>query len=113
MAAIKEEKTIQFLFNCCLCTPAVKLNIEWQMALLVVKTNMDITDEIALLTALHWVENFKPFNKHLRLLARHIGPMTKKIPADELLLQMNGIWGCKRKVTCTRLGHVLFQGCLA
>ena len=65
MVAIKKEETIRFLFSSCLYTLAVKLNIEWQMAFLALKTNMSITDEIALLTALYWVENFTFYNKHL------------------------------------------------
>ena len=62
------------------------------MPLLAIKTNIDITDGIALLAALYKVKNFTPSKKHLRLLARYIGFMTKKIPVEELLSQMNNIW---------------------
>lgn len=37
----------QPLFSSCECTQEVKLNIEWQMALLSKKVNMDFTDEIS------------------------------------------------------------------
>lgn len=53
MAATKKGKTLRFLFNCCLYTSAVKLNIEWQIVFLAVKTNIDITIWIALLTDLY------------------------------------------------------------
>lgn len=92
MAATREEETVWFLFSCCSCTLAVKLNIEWQIALLVVKTNMNIINKIASLAALYWVKNFKSSNRYLWLLAGHVGLMTKKIPVDELQSQINGIW---------------------
>ena len=65
MAAIKEEKTVKFLFGSCLYTLVINLNIEWQMALLAIKTNIDIMDEIILLMALHWIENFTLCNTYL------------------------------------------------
>lgn len=92
MAATREEEIIRFLFSCCLCTSAVKLNIEWQTALFVVKTNINITDEVTTLMALYWVENFQLCNKHLWLFTKHIDFMTKKIWLDEFLSQMNRIW---------------------
>lgn len=53
VAATKKEKTVRFLFSSYLCIPAVKLNIELEIVLLVIKTNMNIIDEIALLAALY------------------------------------------------------------
>ena len=91
IVATKIEKTIRFLFSCYSYIPAFKLNIEWQMAFLDVKTNMDIIDRIALFSALYWVENFKSCNKHFRFLVRHIGLVTKKILLNEFLSQMNNV----------------------
>lgn len=62
------------------------------MTLLAVKTNIDVMDGIASLVVLHWVKNFKPYNKHFQLLIRHVGFITKMILVDELLSIMNGIW---------------------
>ncbi len=50
------------------------------MALLAKRINLDMTDEMVTFSALSWVENFKLSNKHLYLLAKHLGLMTKKIP---------------------------------
>ena len=64
----------------------VKLNIKWQMAFLAIKIYIDITDGIASLASLYWFKNFKPCNKHLWLLVKYVGFITKKIPVDEFLL---------------------------
>lgn len=80
------------MFSCYGCTPEVKLNIKWQMALLAKKINLDITDGMIRLLVLYWVENFKTYNKHLYLLVRHLGLMTRKIPIVDLKLQLNSIW---------------------
>ncbi len=53
VAASREEETVRLIFSCCGCTPEVKLNVEWQMALLVKKINMDMTDAMVTLAALH------------------------------------------------------------
>ena len=64
MVATIEEANVQLLFSSCGCTQEIKLKIEWQMAFLLKKVNIDFADGIALLAALHWVENFKICNKH-------------------------------------------------
>lgn len=62
------------------------------MAILAIKTNMNIMDRIVLLADLHLVENLTLCNKHFGLLARHVGFVTEKILIDELLSSMNNIW---------------------
>ncbi len=78
VTALREEETVRLMFSYCGCTPEVKLNIEWQMALLAKRINLDMTDGMVTLSALHWVENFKLCNKHLCLLARHLGLVTRR-----------------------------------
>ena len=78
VAAIREKETVQFLNSWCLCTPTVKVKIEWQMIFLAIKINMDIIDGIPLLVVLYSVKNFKPCNKYLRLFARYVSLVTKK-----------------------------------
>lgn len=51
--AATEEETVRLLFSCCGRTPEVKLKIEWQMALLLKKINLNMTNGIASLAALH------------------------------------------------------------
>ena len=54
------------------------------MALLAKKINIDIMDGMAIFVVLHWVENFLLCNKHLYLLARYLGFVTRKILVVEL-----------------------------
>ena len=55
MAPTIEEANARLLFSSCGCTQEVKLKVEWQMALLSKKVNIDFTDGIASLAALYWV----------------------------------------------------------
>lgn len=86
-----EERNARLLFSSCRCTQEVKLKVEWQIAFLLKKVNMDFTDGIASLAALHWVENFKLCNKHQTLLVRHLSLMTKKVPKEDNASQLDGI----------------------
>ncbi len=49
------------------------------MAFLAKNINLDMTDEMVMLATLYLIENFKPCNKHLCLLARYLGFMTWKV----------------------------------
>lgn len=81
------------MFNCCGYTPEIKLNIEWQMTFLIKKINLDMMDKIVVkLVDLYWVKNFKPCNKYLCLLARHLSPVIKKVPIVELKSRLDSIW---------------------
>ncbi len=80
------------MFSCYRCTPEIKLNIKWQMAFLAKKINLDMTDGMIMLSVLHWVENFKPCNKHLCLFARHLGLVTRKIPVVDLKSRLDSVW---------------------
>lgn len=53
ITTIKKEETIQFFFDNYLYTIAVKLNIKQQMTFLIVKININITNEIILFTTLY------------------------------------------------------------
>lgn len=56
------------------------------MGLLSKKINIDFTDEITLLVALHQVKNFELYNKYQTLFARHFGFVRKKIPKKNIAL---------------------------
>ena len=103
MAAITEEANARLIFSSCGCTQEVKLKVEWQMALLSKKVNMDFTDGIASLAALHWVENFKLCNKHQTLLARHLGLVTKKVSKEDIASRLDGIWQHHNLLDFTKL----------
>lgn len=45
-----------------------------------------VIDGIVLLAVLYWVENFKPYNKYMRVLAKKIGLVTRNISAKILEL---------------------------
>ncbi len=92
MTASKEEETVQLMFSYCGCTLKVKLNIEWQMTLLAKRINLDMTDRMVTLSALHLVENFKLCNKYLCLLARHLGFVTRKVPVVHLKSRLDSVW---------------------
>ena len=91
VAVAMGEANARLLFSTFECTQEVKLNIEWQMAILSKKINMDFTDRIASLAALHGVEIFKFCNKHQSLLAKHLGLVRKKVPKEELRLRIDVI----------------------
>ncbi len=74
------------------CTPEVKLNVQWQITLLAKKLNIDMTEDIVTLAALHWVDNFIPCNKHLYLLVRHLGLVTRKVPVVDLKSRLDSVW---------------------
>ena len=103
MAAIMEEANARLLFSSSRCTQEVKLKVEWQIALLSKKVNMDFTDRIASLAALHWVENFTFCNKHQTLLARHLGFVTKKVPKKDIASRLDGIWQHRNLLDFTKL----------
>ncbi len=91
MAASREEEIIRLIFSCCGCTPEVKLNIKWQMALLAKRINLDMMDGMVTLSALDWVENFKLCNKHLYLFARHLGLVTRKVLVVDLRSRLDSV----------------------
>ncbi len=92
VAASREEETVWLMFSCCGCTPEIKLNIEWQMALLAKRINLDMMDGMVTLSVLHWVENLKLCNKHLCLLARHLSLVTRKVLVVDFRSQLDSIW---------------------
>ncbi len=92
MAASREEETVWLMFSCCGYIPEVKLNIEWQMAFLAKKINLDITDEMVTLSAVHWIENFKLYYKHLCFLVKHLGLVTRNVPVVDLRSRLDSVW---------------------
>ncbi len=54
------------------------------MVFLAKRINLDMTDEMVTLLVLHWVENFKLYNKHLCLLVRHLSLVNRKVPVVDL-----------------------------
>lgn len=91
VAASREEEIVRLMFSYCECTSDIKLSTKWQMALLVKKVNVDMTDEMVMLVALHVVENCKPCNKHLYLLIRYLSLVTRKIPVVDFKSQLDSI----------------------
>ena len=79
------------MFSYCRCTLEIKLNIEWQMAFLAKKINLDIIDAMVMLATLHYVENFILCNKHLYLLTRHLDFVTRKDPVVNLKSRLDSI----------------------
>ena len=90
--ATTEKANPRLLFSSSGRTQEVKLKVEWQMAFLSKKVNIDFTKGFASLAALHWVENFKLCNKHQTFLARHLGLMTKKVSKKDIASRLDGIW---------------------
>ena len=91
VAATTEEANARLLFNSCGCTQGVKLNVEWQIAPLSKKVNIDIIHGSALFAALHWFENFKLCNKHQTFLARDFRLVMKKVLKDNITSRLDGI----------------------
>ncbi len=52
VAASREEETVRLMFNCYEYTLEVILSIEWQMAFLAKKINLDMTDGMVTLASL-------------------------------------------------------------
>ncbi len=90
MAATREEETVCLMFSYCAYTPEVKLNTNWQMS--TSSKTVCVVDGIASLAALHLVDNFRPCKKHLRLLAKKVGLVTKNVPLGVLGSQLGEIW---------------------
>lgn len=90
MAATREEETIRLMFGTCACTPAIKLNSDWQMA--VISRKVCVMDGIASLAALYWVDIFKPCDKHIRVLAKKVGLVIKNVPVEILWSRLEDIW---------------------
>lgn len=103
MATTREEETVRLMFSCCGCTPEIKLNNEWQMSIM--SKNVCVVDGIASLGALHWVENFKPCDKHFRLLAKKVGIVTKNVPVVTLASRLDEVWKNRKLIKLGQLVH--------
>ena len=90
------------MFSCCPCTLEVKLNTDWQMGIL--SKSVCMVDEIASIAALHWVDKFRPCEKHMRLLAKRVGLLTRKVSLGELEIRLAEIW---RNWELSKLGILL------
>ena len=51
-----------------------------------------VVDGIASIAALHWVDNFRLCKKHMRLLAKRIGLLTRNVSLGELEVRLAEIW---------------------
>lgn len=90
--AIIKEVNIRLLFSSCESNQEDKLNVEWQIVVLLKKVNIDFKDKIALLVTLHWIKNFEICNKYQSIFARHFGFVIKKVTKKDLISQMDAIW---------------------
>ncbi len=61
------------------------------MALLAKKINKDMIGGMVTLRALYWVNNLKPCNKRLCLLARHLSLMTRKVLVVDLKSRLESV----------------------
>lgn len=102
MAATREERTVRLMFSCCACTPEVKLNTYWQMC--ISSITVCVVDGIASIAALHWVDNFRPCEKYLHLLAKRVGLVTKNVPLGFLATRLGKI---RRNRESSKLGLLL------
>lgn len=66
------EANARLLFSHCGYIQEVKLNVECQIAVLSKIVNIDFTDGIALLVALHRVKNSKFCNKYQSFFTKHL-----------------------------------------
>lgn len=78
------------MFRCCGYSLAIKINNDWQIA--VTSKKICVINRIALLAALYWVENFKSCDKHICILAKKVGLMTKNISTEILESWLEEIW---------------------
>lgn len=53
VVAIREKKIVRLLFSCHVYSSEIKLNIEWQMVIVLKKINLDMTNKITLLAVLY------------------------------------------------------------
>ena len=81
MAVTREEEIIRLMFSCCLCTPKVKLNMDWQMRIL--SKSVCVVGRIASIAALYWINNFRSCKKHMRLLAKKVRFLIRNISLRE------------------------------
>ena len=78
------------MFSYCPYTPEVKLNTDWQMG--ISSKFVCVVDGIASIAALHWVNNFRPCEKHMRLLAKRVGLPIRNVSLGELEVRLEEIW---------------------
>ena len=51
-----------------------------------------VLNEIASIAALHWVDNFWPCEKYMRLLAKRVELLTRNVSLGELEVRLAEIW---------------------
>lgn len=74
------------MLSYCLCITKIKLNTEWQRRIL--SKSVCVIDEIMFIAALQWVDNFWPYEKHMRLLAKSIELLTRNVSLRELKVRL-------------------------
>lgn len=105
MATTRKEETVRLMFSRCACTPEFKFNTDWQMG--ISSKTVCVIDGIASIAALHWVDNFRPCEKHLRLLAKRVGLVTKNVFLGDLESRLGEII-LKAQLTSTVKGSMEF-----
>ena len=63
-----------------------------------------MVDRIASIAALHWVDNFRPCEKHMRLLVKRVKLLTRIVSLGELEVRLVEIW---RNRELSKLGILL------
>lgn len=91
------------MFSCFAYTLAVRLNIKWQLALILTKVTLDMTNGIASLVVLYWVKNFELCNTNLSLLTRRLSFVIKKVMLSDFASQLESIWQHQSVDQCKRL----------
>lgn len=107
MVTTKEKTIVCFIFGCCACTSKIKLNTYWLMD--ISSKIVCIVNRIASITALYWVDNFRPHKKHLYLLASLV---TKNILLSYGWEKFRGTESCQSLSYCqTNAGIGLPRPC--
>ena len=63
-----------------------------------------VVDGIASIAALHWVDNFRPCEKYICLLAKRVELLTRNVSLGELEVRLAEIW---RNRESSKLGILL------
>lgn len=65
--------------------------MKWQMTLLIKKINLNMTNNMVMLTILHKIKNFKPYNNNLVFFTKYYEFLTTMILIVDFKSQLNSI----------------------
>lgn len=103
MITTKKEKTIYLMFSQYGYILKVKLNNKWQMSIIL--EYLCVVNEIALLTALYQVKNFKSCNKYFHFFTKKKSIVTKNILVITFALQLDEVLKNWKLIKLIQLVH--------